>query len=179
MAATDPAGALLAAFTRIAATRMAGLPMNNPALSVAAVGFRAWEEGTLVGVLVTPWAINLVLVAAPGGRELYLAPDRRETWAFPSGDYDFMGGDESECGAFQFCSLFSPAFEFDSQAAAEAMARDVMDALFVAAANDAPDGRELARLEGRSVAQIPTTRRGFLRGVMGGLSGGLSGGKSG
>ena len=73
MAATEAVDALTAAFERIAATRMAGLPMNNPALKVAAVGFQPWAEDYLLGVLITPWAINLVVL----GAGLRLAADRR------------------------------------------------------------------------------------------------------
>ncbi len=168
----DAEAALVAAFGRIAATRMAGLPLNNPALRVAAVGFRSGEEGTAVGVLVTPWAVNLVLVAAGGGRTLYLAPDRRKTWRFPSGEYEFMGGEEPECGAYQFCSLFSPAFEFDSQESAAATAREIMAALFADELADRREDREQARLCGRPVLEVATTRRGFLQGILGGLKGG-------
>ena len=171
MATTEPVAALEAAFRRIAATRMAGLPMNNAALRVQAVGFRDWADGTCVGVLITPWAINLVLVAAPGGRDLYLPADRRETWRFPSGDYDFMGGQEPECGAFQFCSLFSPAFEFRDQESAVETAAAIMACLDTDAEPDRAGELEAARLAGRPVAQIPTTRRGFLQGVFGGLKG--------
>ena len=51
---TEAAASLVAAFERIAATRMAGLPLNNPALRVQAVGFRAQDDGYLVGVLIFP-----------------------------------------------------------------------------------------------------------------------------
>ena len=166
MPLTDPVSALTTAFERIAATRMAGLPMNNPALRVAAVGFRPWRDSHLVGVLVTPWAINLMLLGDKTSRDLYLAADCRQAWDFPSGHYDFMGGDEPECGAFQFCSLFSPVFEFPDQATAEATARAAMDALFASVESD---NREAARLAGSSVPQVPTSRRGFLRGIFSGL----------
>jgi [NiFe] hydrogenase assembly HybE family chaperone len=164
MAATDAAGGLTAAFERIAATRMAGLPMNNPALRVAAVGFRHWAEDYLVGVLITPWAVNLVLL----GDGLRLAADRRQSWDFPSGSYEFMGGEEPECGPFQFCSLFSPTFEFANQAAAEATAGSVMDAL-LATAEASADRKEQSRLSGNSALRLPTSRREFLRGIVGGL----------
>lgn len=167
MPPTEAVGALTAAFQRIAVTRMAGLPMNNPALRVATVGFRPWQDGHLVGVLVTPWAINLVLLGDKAAGTLRLAADRRRTWDFPSGSYDFMGGEEAECGAFQFCSLFSPVFEFADQASAETTAGEIMTALFVAAASGI-DQREAARLYGNSVVQAPTNRRGFLRGLVGG-----------
>lgn len=168
MSVTEAVRQFGAAFERIAATRMAGLPMNNPALRVAAVGFRPWQDGHLVGVLITPWAINLVLLGEQPGRALHLAADRRRTWDFPSGSYDFMGGEEAECGAFQFCSLFSPVFEFADQASAEATAGEIMTALFADAAS-ATDQREAARLCGNSVLQAPTNRRGFLRGLVGGM----------
>lgn len=166
---TDAVGRLGAAFARIAATRMAGLPMNNPALRVATVGFRPWHEDYQVGVLITPWAINLVLLGDAAAGNLRLAADRRRTWDFPSGSYDFMGGDEPECGTFQFCSLFSPVFEFADQESAETMADAIMAALWADAAAAEADRREAARLGGNSLFQAPTSRRGFLRGMVGGL----------
>ncbi|MCF8178065.1 MAG: [NiFe]-hydrogenase assembly chaperone HybE [Sulfuritalea sp.] len=171
MAFDDPVAGLLAAFERIAATRMAGLAMNNPALRVAAVGFRPWQEATLVGVLITPWAINLIVLGSRRSDSLRLTADRRQTWEFPSGRYDFMGGDEAESGAYQFCSLFSPVDEFTGQAIAEATAADIMDALFVDASVEAKDRREMARLAGRSTLHAETSRRVFLRGVFSGLKG--------
>lgn len=171
MVPTEVVDALKAAFERIAVTRMAGLPMNNPVLRVATIGFRPWHEEHLVGVLITPWAINLVLLGDKTAGDLHLAADCRRTWEFPSGSYDFMGGDEPEPGAYQFCSLFSPVFEFADQATAEATAADIMDALFVDASGSKMEQREAARLAGRSVLQEETSRRGFLRGVFSGLKG--------
>ena len=165
MAATEAVDALTAAFERIATTGMAGLPMNNPALKVAAVGFQPWAEDYLVGVLITPWAINLVVL----GAGLRLGADRRQTWDFPSGSYEFMGGEEPECGAFQFCSLFSPAFEFAGQDEAMATGREIMTGLLREPSDSAGDEREIARLTGGSALQVPTSRRSFLRGIVGGL----------
>ena len=165
MAATEAVAALTAAFERIAATRMAGLPMNNPALKVAVVGFQPWAEDYLVGVLITPWAINLVVL----GAGLRLGADSRRTWDFPSGSYEFMGGEEPECGAFQFCSLFSPAFEFAGQDEAVATGREIMTCLFLEPAGAAAERRETARLAGASALQVPTSRRDFLRGMVVGV----------
>ena len=168
MALTEAVGTLTAAFERIAATRMAGLPMNNPALHVAAVDFRPWHEEYLVGVLITPWTINLMLLGDKTSNDLRLTADCRRTWDFPSGSYDFMGGEEPECGAFQFCSLFSPTFEFPDQGSAEATAREIMGALLVGASSGVVDEREAARISGRSVMQAQTSRRAFLQGLFGG-----------
>ena len=161
-----PIAGLRAAFERIAATRMADMPMNNTALHVEIVGFKPWE-GCHVGVLITPWAINLAVVSDDVA-SLKLAADKRRSWRFPSGEYDMTGGDEPECGAFQFCSLFSPAQEFADQAAAEATAMKIMRALLVAPDSGGKvDGRETARVEGPSLLETPVSRRGFLRGVFG------------
>jgi [NiFe] hydrogenase assembly HybE family chaperone len=165
MAATETVRALEAAFERIARTRMAGLPLNNPALRVQGVGFRALDARHQVGVLIAPWAVNLVLLGDPLSRDLHLAPDRRRRWDFPSGSYEFMGGEEGECGPYQFCSLFSPAFEFDDQATAVATAGEVMAELFGGTANRAAEQREEARVAGRSLLQLPTGRRAFLQGM--------------
>lgn len=152
----DPVAALVAAFERIAATRMRGLAIANPALGVAAVGFRPWQE-VMAGVLVTPWAINLALVSAEPAA-LRLAVDETRNWRFPSGEYAFMGGTEAECGAFQFCPLFSPVLEFATQAAAETTARAV--------------GAELFRApEAASLCTRPLSRRGFLGGAAWGTLG--------
>ena len=58
---------LEAVFRRIATTRMRGVPVLNPALSVQAIGFgpdplRTAPDAapTMLGVLVTPWFMNLL-----------------------------------------------------------------------------------------------------------------------
>ncbi len=167
MLVNEAVAGLVAAFERIATTRMAGLALNNPALRVQAVGFRPQEKGHLIGVLITPWAINLVMLATTPSRELHLAADCRRDWNFPSGCYEFMGGEEPECGAYQFCSLFSPAFDFRDQHGAVEMAQELMRGLFAEVPADTAPQREAARMAGHSVLEIPTTRRGFLQGVLG------------
>lgn len=159
---TNPASDVVRAFARIAATRMAGLPLNNPALAVEACGFRRWN-GLWLGVLVTPWAINLMLL--PGGNPDFrrLGPDRRQTWAFPSGEYAFHGAEDDALGAYQACSLFSPAFEFACQEDARQAAQAALQALFVP--EDSADPRAVAR---------PMSRRDFLGGRLPGH--GTSGG---
>jgi [NiFe] hydrogenase assembly HybE family chaperone len=166
MASTE--AGLAAAFERIAATRMAGLPLNNPVLRVECAGFRPLDERHRVGVLITPWAINLVLLDDRASGALRLAADSRRTWEFPSGSYEFMGGEEPECGAYQFCSLFSPAFEFADQGSAVAAAHAIMAELFVETAACAAEQVEAARVAGRSAMQVPINRRAFLQGMLGG-----------
>ena len=62
------AAELEAAFARIHRERMADVPILNEALRVEAVGFVARGDEAL-GVLVTPWFMNLMLVPAAGSEQ--------------------------------------------------------------------------------------------------------------
>jgi len=116
------------AFRMIHATRMADLPFLNPALRVEALGFRDWS-GLRLGVLVTPWSINLVLLpGASSALPAVRAGDER-LHAFPSGVYGFHAHDDPAAGPYQQCSLFSPVEEFGSHDDAVAAARAALEAL--------------------------------------------------
>jgi [NiFe] hydrogenase assembly HybE family chaperone len=159
-AATGLPARIEAVYRRIA-ERMAGLPACNPALVVELVGLRAWE-GRWLGVLITPWTVSLLLL--PGRAPVaLLGSDQRQTWRFPSGEYDFMGNQDPDIGHYQTCSLFSPPAEFAGQDTARAVAQSVLDALFEAADNTR-EQREAARLQGRPATGQPLSRRGFLTG---------------
>ena len=122
------------AFIEIAQTRMRGVPVQNLALRVQAVGFERHvdEAGEVqMGVLVTPWFMNLVRLprtdADSGGAALAVG----QSAARKIGDqrFDFIGAHEPSLGAFEVCSLFSPMFEFTDHAAAVATAQEVLKRL--------------------------------------------------
>jgi [NiFe] hydrogenase assembly HybE family chaperone len=108
---------------------MEGLAFVNPALIVEAVGFAPWE-GHWLGVLVTPWFMNLIL--APRDPALWqpLAQGACRRYHFPAGDYDFIGAHDVAASEYQMCSLFSPAQEFEDQATARLVAQLARAALF-------------------------------------------------
>lgn len=146
-------------FEQIARTRMADIPMLNPALRVAAVGFApdaatSAESVVLTGVLVTPWFMNLVRLplAAQSSTNEMAAPGVRLTRRVGSAEFDFLGCSEAALGAFEACSLFSPMFEFQDQAAAVATAQAVLGQL-----------RAPAPGAGQAAPASPA-RRGFLFG---------------
>jgi [NiFe] hydrogenase assembly HybE family chaperone len=153
--AENPAALVAATFATIARTRMAGLPIVNPALAVTVPLMRA-HLGEWLGVLVTPWAISLVLLPGNGGRFRPLAIDETQTWKFASGEYDFIGNDEPGLGPYQSCSLFSPVLEFIDQESAEATARAALEALDCPATPDFVDNHE---------RRPALDRRAFLRGA--------------
>lgn len=142
--------ALEAAFRHIAATRMDGVPVLNPRLDVQAVGFEPEADGShALGVLVTPWFMNLLRLPL---RDAVAPLAVRTVAARDIGTHrlDFIGAFEPGVGAFEACSLFSPMFEFDNQAAAVATAHEALKEL---------------RASSRAPAQ--PARRGFLLGRSG------------
>ena len=125
IAAVYLGGGLERIYRQIERERMTGLPLLNSALSVKAVGFRDWQ-GSVLGVLVTPWFMNLVMLPGEGDEWGDLRPGSKVLHAFPSGEYEFIVGEEEGVGIFQSCSLFSPMFEFGDQRSAEMTAEAVM-----------------------------------------------------
>ncbi len=129
---TDRVRALQRAFEHIARTRMAGLPLVNARLAVAAVGFRADDDGEFaLGVLVTPWCMNLVRLPLHD-EALPLRPGKMGAREIAARRFDFVGAHEGGVGAFEAASLFSPMFEFVDQAAALATAEEALKELRIA-----------------------------------------------
>ena len=133
----SPAAALEQAFERVHRGPMAGLPMLNPALRVQAVGFRPWQSCWL-GVLITPWFMNLMLLPRIVSAWQPLADRDKRTLVFPAGAFEFIGGRDALVGDYQACSLFSPMFEFADQGGAQATAEAVLAGLLCAATPAAP-----------------------------------------
>ena len=125
--------ALEQAFTEIAHTRMLGVPVLNPALHVQAIGFLTEPDDTdmLLGVLVTPWFMNLVRLPtrtfSPGNK--LLAVGKKATRSAGHQSFQFVGACEAAIGAFEVCSLFSPMFEFADHAAAADTAGEILHVL--------------------------------------------------
>lgn len=143
----DVATRLEDAFVRIERTRMQGLPFLNPALRVEAVGFRPWN-GQWIGVLVTPWCVNVVLL--PGEGEWPSLAAGGERFAdLPAGRFRFIAGHDEALGEYHACSLFSPALEFTDHESARATAAAALEALFA---------------EPESAPRATPSRRDFLRG---------------
>jgi [NiFe] hydrogenase assembly HybE family chaperone len=189
MHATAISRRLQASFEQIHHERMADMPILNDRLSVQTIGFQSWQ-GHWLGVLVTPWFMNLMLLPGPDDDWGELRPGSKHDHIFPSGHYEFIVGEEDGVGSYQSCSLFSPVFEFESQAAAvataEAALRAVMDADNGDAASEGstsvkwrhrgrPESEPAARSDRNGAENAdpslgermdrPMTRRDLLRGV--------------
>lgn len=152
----NPAAALETVFRQIAATRMAGVSILNPALDVEAVGFRSWR-GDWVGVLITPWFMNLICLPGPDSTREAQSSGSRQDVELPSGHYEFLSADEDELGHYLTSSLFSPMFEFPDMERARTVAEAVLAEIFAPAAPEpAPEPVGLA-----AKLDQPVSRRGF------------------
>jgi [NiFe] hydrogenase assembly HybE family chaperone len=164
----DPSLSLEQAFSAVA-QRMQGLGFVNPALRVQAVAFRPWE-GHWLGVMVTPWSINLLLLPRDPAAWRPIRAGEKQRYVFPAGRYDFIDAVDPVVGEYRMCSLFSPVLEFEDAAAAELVAKLAREALFDpahAAPCDSPvqqtaRPRPLAQIEEQ--AKAPLSKRDFLRG---------------
>jgi [NiFe] hydrogenase assembly HybE family chaperone len=144
---SELAGKLETVFDSIYRERMSDMPLVNPELQVKAVGFQRWQ-GDYLGVLTTPWFMNLMLL--PGEPEQWAdrAELSKQKLAFPSGQYEFITGVDEDMGVYMMCSLFSPMFQFADQQAAIETAEAAINGLMQAEANDDTDA------EARNIEQI-------------------------
>jgi len=113
---------------RRAALKVKGLPIYNPTIAVEAVGFRE-HEGRQVGVIVTPWFMNLTVLPSESDLKSWLA-GRSTMIGFPSGAYEFTVTDLQDVGLIATCSLFSTMLDFTDHEAAQLAAKTVADAVF-------------------------------------------------
>ncbi|MBI5331254.1 MAG: [NiFe]-hydrogenase assembly chaperone HybE [Betaproteobacteria bacterium] len=152
--------ALVAGFRHIAATRMTGVSLVNPALRVEAVGFRE-INGYTVGVLITPWCMNLI--GLPGAETEWMArgSGTKHDLTLPSGDYEFLTAHEDNLGPYLSASLFSPLFEFGDMDQARAVAQAVLAEIFN------PPGPEPLPQGFSAKLDQPVSRRGFLGALLG------------
>lgn len=133
-------------FEHIAATRMAGVALLHDGLQVQALGFQPDQHGLpdpakpagnaaastepagAVGILVTPWFMNLVWMPLDPAAPTVRVGDKR-TRVVGNERFDFIGAHEPGFGGYEACSLFSPMFEFVDHGAAVATAFEVLKQL--------------------------------------------------
>lgn len=145
-------------FNRIAATRMAGLPILNPALEVEAVGFRDWQ-GETYGILITPWFMNLLCLPGEDSAWPRMQAGSTHNRCLPGGEFAFLAAEEADIGPYLSCSLFSPMADFADMDGARAVALEAVTQLFRPDEPEVPAGLS-ARLE------RPISRRGFLSALL-------------
>jgi [NiFe] hydrogenase assembly HybE family chaperone len=149
---------LVERFREIGDIAMRDLPLYNANLEVEAVGFRPFEGG-LLGVLITPWFMNLVLVPAQAAYMDMLRIGRKRKVSLPAGERELMQGGDERIGAYESLSLHFPMFAFETQAAARREAETRLAELMRSPAEPPPGASGRLRVQRQRIS-----RRAFLRG---------------
>ena len=138
------------AFERIHRERMHGIPILNPALTVRAVGLHP-RDGKVMGVMITPWFMNLLLLpGAPMGEAGAAEGDGGESWEgraigeriahrFGDEEFTFVVNEVEGIGRCLTHALYSPMQRFESQEDAVDVAEALLARLSRATRNE---GRE-------------------------------------
>jgi [NiFe] hydrogenase assembly HybE family chaperone len=155
----DPSGFLKAHYQYVWETRMHDLPFVNANLQVDAIGFMR-HEGDWIGVVITPWFLNLLLIS--GGGKLWgdIPAGERRYLALPCGALQFIADDDPDIGPYQYCPLIAPVSNLPDMSAARQAAVDAMKSVFTPLA-------EPPAVDEISTEKPPVTRRGFFRRLAG------------
>ncbi len=157
----DPTAMLEAHFRHVWQTRMHDLPFVNAKLAVEATGFQRCE-GDWLGVVITPWFLNLVLIS--GGGQLWgdIPAGERRYLNLPCGTMQFIADDDPDIGPYQYCPLIAPVDSLPDMTTARFVAADAIKTVF-----SAPQVAAEAAPEPTVEQKKDVSRRGFLRRLAG------------
>jgi [NiFe] hydrogenase assembly HybE family chaperone len=120
---------LMLLYREIYQRAMRDVPVCNHALTVECIGFRRYGDYA-IGVVLTPWFMNLVAVALPDSGLAIVGPDGgTQRLTFVAGEVDFTLSTLTGFGRLLSASLFSPMFDFADMEAARLTADHVLVAL--------------------------------------------------
>lgn len=153
---------LAEAYRGIGEQKMKDLPIFNARLRVEAVGFRDWQ-GRTVGVVISPWFMNLVLLAGPDDDVEAFTQGASSDWDFPAGNYEFHGAELAGIPHLT-AALFSTVSDFPDQQTARSVAEAVLDRLFDEDTTRAPERSRKG--VGDVLFEDRLSRRSLLRRVM-------------
>lgn len=120
------------AFSEIARTRMEGVAVLHAQVRVQALEFIELTPEVALGVLITPWFMNLVrlpLLRLELGTVAAVKVGDKSLHELGALSVEFTHAFEPTVGMFECCSLFSPVTMFHDQAAIVATGREVMRSL--------------------------------------------------
>jgi [NiFe] hydrogenase assembly HybE family chaperone len=153
---------LLRAYRDKVQPRMCGLPMYNASLRVDAVGFQVHEDRPC-GVLVTPWCMNLIVLAGAEDDWSGLASGQSVRVSFPAGDYDFTFSAPEGINTHLSLPLFTTVQEIADQDMASEIATEVLRRLYQTTGRKVQNDLVEAELNNID-SQRSLSRRDLLRG---------------
>ena len=96
--------------------------------------FQIWAQGW-IGVLITPWFMNVMLLPRDKDQWQSLAVGQKHMQTLPAGEQEFVVGGDVELGSYLFRSLASPMPGFPSQKDARQAAYAALQRLMAPPAN--------------------------------------------
>jgi [NiFe] hydrogenase assembly HybE family chaperone len=118
-------------------TRMMDMPFVNDALKVEASGF-VRHGGDWLGVIVTPWFLNLFLLNGGGSLWQDISAGQRRLVNLPCGALQFIADDDPELGLYQYCPLIAAVGTLADHATARQAALDALQAVLTIAVEPEP-----------------------------------------
>ncbi|HSG21456.1 MAG TPA: [NiFe]-hydrogenase assembly chaperone HybE, partial [Azonexus sp.] len=160
----DPSAFLERHYQQLWALRSQEFSDVNLSLQVAALGFSRLD-GDWLGVMITPWSINLLLLSGGGTLWGDIPVGQSRYLELPCGTVKFIADDEPGIGPLQYSPLISPVTGLADMAAARQLALASLAAIIP----PPPEQETCPHLEpGLSeTPPQPLTRRGFLRRLSG------------
>jgi len=123
-------------FNEVYENSMSDLPIVNHKLDVAVISFSQLKPGRYLGVLVTPWFINMLFkLVDDTGEDLHKTIFTQKTGEtvqlkFPAGQYEFIVNYDDALGYFYSCALVSDMHTLNSQEDALTLANECKSLLF-------------------------------------------------
>lgn len=166
---SDPTAFLETHYRKVWEERMHDMPFVNARLDVAAIGFTRLS-GDWLGVVITPWFVNLFLLSGSGNLWGDIPAGERRYVNLPCGTLQFIADDDPDIGPYQYCPLIAPVDHLPDMAAAQTAAVDAMKTvLSVPAKSDETNEPAPAASPEPPPAKSagPVSRRGFFRRLAG------------
>ena len=128
--------ALIEQFRRIDAG-MRDLPIYNDKIAIAAIGFRVFGEAELLGVVLTPWFMNLIMLPIERVPLDMHEIGKTVSVELPAGQRNFVIGGDKVIGLYKAHSLHSPVLNFTLPGQAQAEAKRMLALLMTPANTEA------------------------------------------
>lgn len=159
----DVVEGLVVRFAQIGRDRIEGMPIYNEHLQVEAIDFQPCPDG-LLGVLITPWFINIILLPENDMRWQSSEVGTKHVCKLDSGIFEFVLGEDEEVGYYLFRTVISPTHCLKSQTTAQATARKALQDLLIKE-EDSRTGRS-EHIELSPAMQENMGRRDFIRKIV-------------
>jgi [NiFe] hydrogenase assembly HybE family chaperone len=143
---------------------MMDMPFVNVALQVEAVGF-VRHGGDWLGVIVTPWFLNLFLLNGGGSLWQDISAGQRRLVSLPCGALQFIADDDPDLGLYQYCPLIAAVGTLQDHSTARHAALDALQAVLTPAVEFEP-AKPTEPAATQPDAKV-ASRRGFLRKIGG------------